>query len=193
MLGMCKWPLQGEKYTRGSWFGPLGGSVLPSLVPLVSKQRGRRRLCAHPTDRGNQCTQVGHMGAVGSAFAVHPKRFSLEFGEGAFALSAELYICQQFSQYVATFNQRVSRGTCSAGAVGCGLLRTEHVKNKTQQSDRGLKHLCVQKRRDEARRRPSSWIEEFRALFLVETPFYLVSLFFPSPQHLLLSGISCTS
>ena len=85
MLGMCKRPLQGEKHTRGSWFGPLGGSVLPSLVPLVSKQRGRRRLCAHPTDRGNQCTQVGHMGAVGSAFVVHPKRFSREFWEGAFA------------------------------------------------------------------------------------------------------------
>ena len=109
------------------------------------------------------------------------KGFPVNFGRVRSLLSAELYICQQFSQHVATFNQRVSRGTCSAGAVGCGLLRTEHVKNKTQQSDRGLKHLCVQKRRDEARRRPSSWIEEFRALFLVETPFYLISLFFPSP------------
>ena len=193
MLGMCKWPLQGEKHTRGSWFGPLGGSVLPSLVPLVSKQ-----LAAAASARTQPTAVTNAPRWATWAPSVRPssyiqKGFPVNLGRVRSLLSAELYICQQFSQHVATFNQRVSRGTCSAGAVGCGLLRTEHVKNKTQQSDRGLKHLCVQKRRDEARRRPSSWIEEFRALFLVETPFYLVSLFFPSPQHLLLSGISCTS
>ena len=153
--------------------------MLPSLVPLVSKHRGRRRLCVHGTDCGNQCTQTGHMGTVDSAFVVYPKRISREFEEGAFAfVRRAVHLSAAFT--IAAFNQRVSRRTCSAGAVGCGLFRIEHVKNKTRQST-AASTTCVCKK-GEARRGA-----RFRcAQKLVEAPFYLFLLFFPEPLYLLL-------
>ena len=131
---LCGARVNGRCRGRSVQFGPLGGSVLPSLVPLVSKHRGCRRLCVHRTDHENQCTQVGHMGIVDLVFVVYPKRLSRDFGESEFAFVRRAVHWSAVFTTNSNIYLRVSRGTFSSGAVGCGLLRTEHVKSKTQQS-----------------------------------------------------------
>lgn len=88
-----------------------------------------------------------------SAFVVYPRNVSRGFGEGAFAIVRRaVQMSAVFT--VTTFNhQRVSGGTCSASAVGCGLLRMEHVRTRHNKAPRPRARMCIGKaRRGEVRR-----------------------------------------